>query len=519
MQRGKSLQGFFENPRWVAEHSDMPSPPNTEPLSQPATFDFAALPSPGFGVDNGLMGYQMPLNMKIESQHAATQELSPRRSSFDSALEMANMPSFEPSPSKVPISRSPERQNVIPQANSMLDLQPPSSPSKAVLSPRAMSITDLNLEPGIEATLEDTGITLDDIASYIAGPNPVDNKWTCTFDGCHKKFGRKENIKSHVQTHLGDRQFKCLACNKCFVRGHDLKRHARIHSGLKEYPCPCGNSFARQDALTRHRQRNMCIGGMGGTVFKQPVKRGRPRKHRPAGEERMDKANRTRRRVAAKEYASSQSGSSGDSWQSSPPLLDDLSIRGSSPMDDMPLFSDCNNDSFGFPPNTFTYTPPTSPPDFSTGNITSPESHASPAATDISHHSQFIADSKNVPSNLAELILSMSPHHGGNSEGSINPPDLLLNASSPATQHFDFEELRTNTHTNSTLDTGMNSQPFEKADISSFELPDMSDHAGDAFSNIDFGSDMVIDSGNYTNDDLDELFGENMGSDQFFDGF
>lgn len=120
----------------------------------------------------------------------------------------------------------------------------------------------------IESTKTTTGITIDDIQQYIEGPDPKDNKWICTFEDCNKKFGRKENIKSHVQTHLNDRQYQCPACQKCFVRQHDLKRHAKIHTGIKPYPCACGNSFARHDALTRHRQRGMCIGAFEGSAPK-----------------------------------------------------------------------------------------------------------------------------------------------------------------------------------------------------------------------------------------------------------
>ena len=155
----------------------------------------------------------------------------------------------------------------------------------------AASISSIN----IEETRTSTGITLDDIATYIQGPDPSDNKWVCLYEGCGKRFGRKENIKSHVQTHLNDRQYQCPSCGKCFVRQHDLKRHAKIHTGIKPYPCECGNSFARHDALTRHRQRGMCVGAFDGVVRKV-VKRGRPRKHRPDMDERVDKASRTRKK-------------------------------------------------------------------------------------------------------------------------------------------------------------------------------------------------------------------------------
>ena len=160
----------------------------------------------------------------------------------------------------------------------------------------------------------------EDIQQFIDGPDPRDNKWVCTFDGCQKRFGRKENIKSHVQTHLNDRQYKCPTCNKCFVRQHDLKRHAKIHTGIKPYPCECGNSFARHDALTRHKQRGMCIGAFDGVVRKV-VKRGRPRKNRPGMDDRKDKSSRTRRKnhqsSGSEASSASMSGSSHSGYSDS----------------------------------------------------------------------------------------------------------------------------------------------------------------------------------------------------------
>ena len=159
----------------------------------------------------------------------------------------------------------------------------------APMSPREMMLSNLD----IDATIEDTGISAEEVQQYISDQSLNDQKWTCLFDGCFKKFGRKENIKSHVQTHLGDRQFRCNHCGKCFVRQHDLKRHAKIHSGDKPHKCPCGNGFARQDALTRHRQRGVCEGAFPG-LERREQKRGRPRKARPDMVDRLDKAERSR---------------------------------------------------------------------------------------------------------------------------------------------------------------------------------------------------------------------------------
>lgn len=150
----------------------------------------------------------------------------------------------------------------------------------------------------LDASLEYTGIAPEEVQRYISDQDPITQKWTCMYQDCGKVFGRRENIRSHVQTHLGDRQYKCNGCGKCFVRQHDLKRHAKIHSGNKPYKCPCGAGFARQDALTRHRQRGMCVGGFADAVRRQ-AKRGRPKKHRPDMEQRVEKANRTRRALAS----------------------------------------------------------------------------------------------------------------------------------------------------------------------------------------------------------------------------
>ncbi|KAF4589285.1 Metallothionein expression activator [Ophiocordyceps camponoti-floridani] len=193
----------------------------------------------------------------------------------------------------------------------------------------AASIASIN----IEDTKTETGVTVEEIAQYIRSPETTDGKWTCLFEDCGKKFGRKENIKSHVQTHLNDRQYQCPTCKKCFVRQHDLKRHAKIHTGIKPYPCECGNSFARHDALTRHRQRGMCIGAFDGIVRKV-VKRGRPRKNRPDLETRLEKAARQRRKDAASmsEVSSVASNYSDSSAPASPEdcnmLDDDMMMTG-----------------------------------------------------------------------------------------------------------------------------------------------------------------------------------------------
>ena len=150
--------------------------------------------------------------------------------------------------------------------------------------------------------IEYTGVSEEDVQAYISEQNPKTNRWSCLFPSCDKTFGRRENIRSHVQTHLGDRQFKCKNCTKRFVRQHDLKRHAKIHTGDKPYECPCGAGFARQDALTRHRQRGVCVGGFPNAIRKQ-ARRGRPRKQRMENELQMIRSETTKQAAVTPEVS------------------------------------------------------------------------------------------------------------------------------------------------------------------------------------------------------------------------
>jgi regulatory protein SWI5 len=397
MQRGHSLQGIFEH-----SVADIPSPPKTAPITS-CTFDMAVMPSSSLADDGG------PVKTAFFSSPHRSPAKSPNMSSFNSSPLVTAATIFED-----PGLEQMSSQTSLPSSQIQLLLSASASPVKGPSSPKgSMSITDLNLTPEVDATKVDTGITMDDIETYMEGPEPADNKFVCRFPDCNKRFGRRENIKSHIQTHLNDRQYQCLHCGSKFVRGHDLKRHAKTHEGKKPFVCLCGNGFGRPDALTRHRQRNMCIGAIDGIVKKE-VRRGRPPKYSSALEARKEKVRRTKERnranAAAHAHTSSQASltafpssvsvsSDSEYHSSSPPpstLFDNLSlIDPSSPADDLdviirdssPYMSDhgmlmSGGDSFGFPPGVFTFTPPTSP-GYSTGNKPSPHRSHSNSLTSL----------------------------------------------------------------------------------------------------------------------------------------
>ncbi|KAF4981825.1 hypothetical protein FZEAL_2452 [Fusarium zealandicum] len=277
----------------------------------------------------------------------------------------------------------------------------------------AASIASIN----IEETKTETGVTHEEISQFISGPDANDGKWTCLFEECGKKFGRKENIKSHVQTHLNDRQYQCPTCQKCFVRQHDLKRHAKIHTGIKPYPCECGNSFARHDALTRHRQRGMCIGAFDGIVRKV-VKRGRPpKKGRPDMETRMEKSSRTRKKNMSVSSMSSFSGYSSSSGVDSPDndfnMLDDMM--------DMEMGSQTQNLASG------SSAPMASLPASALNDYAS-----SPSA--VSAHSYVSPEAimEGTPINAASPAKSAASQYN-------TPPELSQSSSPPATRFFDVD--------------------------------------------------------------------------------
>ena len=475
MQRGRSLEGIFETREF--DH-DIMSPPDTAPLVPTSTFDMADMPVPQHSSQAAPPMTLTYSNASHISSHASPAgAMSPSQSQSQTSPHAEPLPFFDETGGEVPsISKQP-----IPiLESSNPEAAGSTSPVRAALSPRRMSISDLNLEPGISASIQETNITLDDIAQYIEGPDPVDNKWICKFDDCNKRFGRKENIKSHVQTHLDDRQFQCDHCNKRFVRGHDLKRHAKIHTGTKPYPCLCGNAFARQDALTRHRQRGMCIGAIDG-VTRKFVKRGRPRKHRPEMDERVDKASRTRQRANEREnqYESSASSCSFSSWDSPPTeTLENLSIRGGSPFDDMALFGGSHHhmsiETLGLPPEMFTFTPPASP-GYSTGNKPSPQ-HRSLTPTDLAD----ILELPSHPTPVPDSMMARQSRH--------TPPSLSHSSSSPAAELVSF---------NFTEDPTMAVQ----------RMALKMEHERNSIAGADF--DNFLDYGN---------MGLDAGSDSFFDG-
>ncbi|KAF4635709.1 hypothetical protein G7Y89_g2398 [Cudoniella acicularis] len=414
----RRARGVFEDMRRETEMNPMPSPPQTGPRPTSTSFDSAPMPTANFMNMSNLDLDFMKNEPQFENPQFSPVSADPSPGlSYHSSPELTHMTLVGDGFESKPVLNAPRVS--YPEPPQAVNVPDPCSP-EAYSPRRSESVCSIN----IEETITDTGITIDDIATYIQGPDTVDGKWVCLYPDCQKRFGRKENIKSHVQTHLGDRQFQCPHCKKCFVRQHDLKRHAKIHSGVKPYPCQCGNSFARHDALTRHRQRGMCIGAFEGVV-KKTVKRGRPRKNRPGDEERLDKSSRTRSKNKAMSSASSTTGCSESNEENSPRSENGI-------LDDKPFGDFQYTQSSVMQSSSFEYSQPQSPrtecvSPQATQNAASPEA--------FSTHSQYShrgSVSEHLPSSPRSPAKSAhSPYH--------SPPGLCESSSSPAPSHHYYE--------------------------------------------------------------------------------
>ncbi|KAJ9648771.1 Metallothionein expression activator [Coniosporium tulheliwenetii] len=379
------------DPRLGAAHK--PAPQKPAPAAKSKDLDFAPMPThfddlPEINLEPSVGDNGLGLDFKFEIPES---DIGYESSYYSEAVSPGRSPSSSPAQRDISTFLDgfnarlsyPAQASLLPTSQSSPALDAfLSSPSRPPLSPRAMSITDISLD----ATIEDTGISPEEVQQYISEQDPENHRWTCLFPECGKTFGRRENIRSHVQTHLGDRQFRCNGCGKCFVRQHDLKRHSKIHTGDKPYKCPCGGGFARQDALTRHRQRGMCVGGFPNAV-RQPARRGRPKK-RSDLEERLDKASKTRRALAS--TASSYSDSPSPEHDS-PGNSSDFEAAQYADPHSFEMRSDPSCDPFGFNDHTspFASSSPNNasnlPKNAADADSQSPASDAKPDPTNIDY--------------------------------------------------------------------------------------------------------------------------------------
>ncbi|RLV89569.1 Cell wall transcription factor ACE2 [Spathaspora sp. JA1] len=206
--------------------------------------------------------------------------LVPHQSPFKQLVHQSSNPSLNSSPVKYFSSPGKnyddtEDLNATITQFTPLKNQPPNTPTRnrqvqiewsPVISPDSKTT--------VQKQIKDTSPRRRIKKTSLLPPGELDHYWegpdenkiyTCNYKNCGKKFTRRYNVRSHIQTHLSDRPFGCTHCPKRFVRQHDLNRHVKGHLEARHCKCSCGKEFARLDALKKHQERNICIGGLSKT--------------------------------------------------------------------------------------------------------------------------------------------------------------------------------------------------------------------------------------------------------------
>ena len=82
--------------------------------------------------------------------------------------------------------------------------------------------------------------------------NSKPEKFRCYI--CRLTFSTKDQQKAHLETHKGEKPFKCSDCESGFTKQRSLKIHMRtVHAGEMPYKCKhCEKLFTQGGALNVH---------------------------------------------------------------------------------------------------------------------------------------------------------------------------------------------------------------------------------------------------------------------------
>src|SRR5690242_3880841 len=92
-----------------------------------------------------------------------------------------------------------------------------------------------------ENPLETIQISHDDQANLndLTSITDETRSFSCSYENCSKSFTRKDHLKRHKLTHLGEKAFHCSYpnCTTSFYTKYHLKRHLITHEKPQPYSC------------------------------------------------------------------------------------------------------------------------------------------------------------------------------------------------------------------------------------------------------------------------------------------
>jgi len=78
------------------------------------------------------------------------------------------------------------------------------------------------------------------------------NKFKC--EECEREFTQRDTYNDHMNTHTGNKPYKCTICAKEYHSSQSLRFHLAIH-GDKKYDCDiCNKTFSYSSSLRAHKQ-------------------------------------------------------------------------------------------------------------------------------------------------------------------------------------------------------------------------------------------------------------------------